>query len=246
MKKNAMMMTLMTAALLLISCGNAASSAADTTAATTTGSAASTAAAGTTTETEKTTTGTTTAERKQSTAESTTESKNQSADSTLSEHIYYLLDDFTAKIADGVEFGWQHIVKCDISQKIEHAYGDSGQKVDYYLVTDAPFTDEQGVKDFIGRYLTGEALQQVSDEIFDPVAPTYLTENGKLYVNGTKANKGAIYDEIRWDTMELTNVTENSLTAKVDEKIYDSIQKLSFDCVKTGTGYDSWRISKIN
>lgn len=236
MKKNTMMITLMAAALLLTSCAN-------TNSANTAATAASPASAPT-----QTTASQTAAAANEETCTKTKQSEPEtdpvSEYTPLKEHIYYVLDNYTSAIVDGVEYCWNSAVKYDTAQTVERTDSTTGEKLTYCLVTEAPFTDVAGAKAYIEKTLTGDELKKVSDEMFSETAPSYITENGKLYCANFKSNKGAEFGTILWDSMELTNITDKSLTAAVKEQIYDGETVLIFSCVKLGDGYDSWRISK--
>ena len=232
MKKHAMMITVTAAALLLSSCGNTNSASTGTTAA-----ASAQTTAPQTVATENAETGT-------KTNQSEPETDPVSDYTPLKEHIYYLLDNYTSAIVDGVEYCWNSAVKCDSAQTVERTDSSTGEKLTYCLVTEAPFTDMAGAKAYIEKKLTGDELKKISDEMFSETTPSYITENGKLYCANFKSNKGAEFGTILWDDMKLTNITDNSLTATVKEQIYDGETVLIFSCVKLGDSYDSWRISK--
>lgn len=235
MKKNVMIM-MAAAALLLTACGTNTANSGSSIASATAGTVSSAASTAQTTES----TGSKPAESKKD----GTENAASNDDSQVKEHLSNLIDDYAKKIVDGVEFGWSSAVEYDMNQKIERDAGEQG-KTDYFLVKKAPFTDAASGKEYLGKYLTGEELKKISDEMFDSAVPTFATADGKLYVAACKANKSAEFDTLLLDDMRLEDVSDNSLTAVLKEQIYDGETVLKFHCVKLGTTYDSWRIDKF-
>lgn len=101
----------------------------------------------------------------------------------------------------------------------EDSVPDKEPYLTYYRVTEAPFDSVQGVKDYLAKYLTSKEYDNFIDQLFgDAEHPLYKEVGGKLYC--CPMNKGAEILDVQWDTVKVSDVTDNSATATVTEISY--------------------------